>query len=92
MFTDGTRGEVFNLGNPDERSVLELANIIKNQVDRNLLLKHEALPIHDPVRRCPDITKAKRMLDWQPRIDLTDGLSRTIGWFRSMLRADAPVA
>ena len=82
------RGEVVNLGNPDEWTVLEFARLIKELAASPSLIQHQsaealsAVRQDDPARRCPDIGKAQRLLDWQPVVPLREGLARTIGWFR----------
>lgn len=73
--TDGTKGEIFNLGNPDEFTVLELAEkIIAKTASTSSPEFKEDLPQDDPSRRCPDISKAKQILAWEPRIGLDQGL------------------
>lgn len=84
LFTDNTKGEVFNLGNPDERKVLELATIIKELTGSNSEVVHENLPKDDPKRRRPDISKAKKILNWEPKVSLHDGLTKTIEYFKSV--------
>ncbi|MBI3984796.1 MAG: NAD-dependent epimerase/dehydratase family protein [Candidatus Levybacteria bacterium] len=85
MFSPDTKGEIVNLGSPEELSVLEYANLIKKLTnsDSEIVLS-ESLPIDDPHKRKPDVSKAKRLLDWEPRIKLEDGLQRTIEYFRSL--------
>jgi nucleoside-diphosphate-sugar epimerase len=75
METDGTKGEIFNLGNPHEFTMLELADkvIVKTCTSAKAGFK-EAMPQDDPSRRCPDISKAKQVLAWEPRIELEQGL------------------
>jgi dTDP-glucose 4,6-dehydratase len=77
--------EPVNIGNPQEKTVLELANIIKDLTGVSCELKHEPLPKDDPQRRLPDITKAKKLLNWNPQVDLHTGLKKTIDWYRSEL-------
>jgi len=74
-----------NIGNPQEKTVLELANIIKDLTGVSCELKHEPLPKDDPQRRLPDITMAKKLLNWNPQVDLHTGLKKTIDWYRSEL-------
>jgi len=74
-----------NLGNNDEISVLDLANLISNMTRSKSIFKLKSLPIHDPKQRCPDISLAKKSLDWKPQITLIDGLNRTIKYFQSSL-------
>jgi nucleoside-diphosphate-sugar epimerase len=85
MFTPGTSGEVFNLGNPDEYTVFEFARVIAAQVGSTTHIVHAQLPEDDPSRRRPDISKAKTMLGWEPKVDLVTGIDHTINWFRELL-------
>lgn len=84
MFEDGTRGEIFNLGNPDEFTIKELAEEVLKFTGSKSEIKYmgEFRP-DDPMRRQPDITKARRMLSWEPRINLEEGLKKTIEYYRS---------
>lgn len=82
MFAPGTKGEVFNLGNPSERPILQFAEAVRELVNPELPIVHEPLPVDDPTRRRPDITKAKATLGWEPAIALEEGLKRTIDYFR----------
>lgn len=76
-------GGPVNLGNPHEITVLELAQrILALTGSRSRIVLHP-LPTDDPTRRCPDISLARRMLDWEPRTSLDDGLAATIAWFDS---------
>lgn len=74
-------GEVVNLGNPLELTVLELANIIKAACRSSSGISFAPLPQDDPKRRKPDIRKAKELLGWEPKVSLEEGLTRTIEWF-----------
>lgn len=89
----GLGGEVFNLGNPDERTMLELAQAVQATCGTALPYNFHPMPTDDPSRRCPDITKAQRLLGWQPTIPLETGLGRLITAFRRELAhpADANV-
>ncbi|HOW27483.1 MAG TPA: SDR family oxidoreductase [Elusimicrobiota bacterium] len=71
-----------NIGNPQEISVLKMAQTIKRLTKSRCPIVHKGLPVDDPKVRQPDITLAKRLLGWSPRVSLEDGLSRTIRWFR----------
>ncbi|TAE53658.1 MAG: SDR family oxidoreductase [Nostocales cyanobacterium] len=75
-----------NLGNPDEYTILELAQAVQNLINPNAEIKFEPLPADDPRRRRPDITKAKTLLNWQPAIPLQEGLKLTIDNFRERMR------
>lgn len=75
METDGTKGEVFNLGNQNEFTVLDLAQkVIEKTGSTAQPGFKEAMPSDDPSRRCPDISKAKQILAWEPQIELDQGL------------------
>ena len=88
MMTQGTDGEVINLGNPDERKISDIAVLIKDMVNAKYQshseIVHEALPADDPQMRKPDITKAKNVLQWEPKISLEEGLAATIEYFHSV--------
>jgi dTDP-glucose 4,6-dehydratase len=77
--------EPVNLGNPEEKTVLELAKLIKQLTNATSELVHRPLPTDDPKRRLPDISRAKKLLDWTPKKDLVEGLSDTIAWYRANL-------
>lgn len=74
-----------NIGNPGEYTILELAQKIQQMVNPEAELKYEPLPQDDPQRRKPDITLAKKHLNWEPTIPLDEGLKRTIDDFRQRL-------
>ena len=74
-----------NLGNPGEFTIVELAEMIISLTNSNSKLSFELLPKDDPKQRCPDITLAKKELNWQPRINLKDGLIKTINYFNSII-------
>lgn len=74
--------EPVNLGNPDECTILEFANKIIKLTNSSSKIAFKPLPVDDPKTRCPDITKARTLLKWQPKVGVDDGLKRTIGWFR----------
>jgi UDP-glucuronate decarboxylase len=74
-----------NLGNPVETSVAELANLIIELTGSRSKIVHRPLPVDDPIQRCPDISQAKTLLDWQPQTPLRPGLQKTIGYFDQLL-------
>ena len=79
---DGDVEEPINLGNPQEVTIRELAEVVRELMDRPVELTTKPLPKDDPTRRCPDITRAKTNLDWAPSIMLRDGLEKTIPYFQ----------
>ena len=79
---DSLKGEIVNLGNPDERTVLEMAKLIKQLTDSSSEIVFQPIEDDDPKKRKPDITKAKTLLDWEPKIGLEDGLKQTINHFK----------
>jgi UDP-glucuronate decarboxylase len=83
-----------NIGNPHEIPVRELAERVIALTNSRSAIVHRALPQDDPMQRCPDITLAKRVLGWQPKVSLDEGLRRTIAYFDTLLgSADgAPMA
>ncbi|MBA7495476.1 UDP-glucose 4-epimerase [subsurface metagenome] len=79
---EGASGEVLNIGNPKEITILELAHKIKQMTGSASPVTFHPLPEDDPRRRCPDIGKAERLLGWKPEVSLEQGLHRTITWFQ----------
>jgi dTDP-glucose 4,6-dehydratase/UDP-glucuronate decarboxylase len=84
--TPGTAGEVINLGNPDERTILDLAQVINTYCESDAGFTYLEARQDDPERRCPDITKARTLLGWSPTVSLEDGLRQTVEFFRSVER------
>ena len=82
MFTDHTKGVVFNLGNPEEYKVNELAEKIKTLTASSSPIEHGELPEDDPTQRKPDITKAKTILGWEPKVMVDEGLRKTIAYYK----------
>jgi nucleoside-diphosphate-sugar epimerase len=74
-----------NLGNPQEFTMVELALLVKELTGTNSELEYRPLPEDDPRQRRPDITLARELLRWEPRIPVREGLARTIAYFRSIL-------
>jgi nucleoside-diphosphate-sugar epimerase len=81
MFKPGTAGEVFNLGNTEELTVFDFAQLIIRLCNASSTIKFESQRIDDPERRRPNITKAQQILGWQPQVSMEEGLKRTIEWF-----------
>lgn len=84
MFSEKTKNSVINLGNPEEYTVLEIAQLIKKLAKSKSDIIFKPLPEDDPTRRKPDITKARKMLAWSPTTELEQGLEKTIDFFRMM--------
>ena len=84
MEEEKARGEIFNLGNPEEHTILDIAKKIKQLTASPSEIKFTDLPEDDPTRRQPDITRAKKILGWQPKVALNDGLNKTIAYFKSL--------
>lgn len=80
--SEAARGEVINLGNPEEHAIREFAEIVAGFVGVELRIEDRPTPVDDPSRRRPDIAKARRLLGWSPEISLREGLSKTIAAFR----------
>ena len=74
-----------NLGNPNEFTIAELAQLVVDLTGSKSKLINRPLPIDDPMQRCPDITKARTLLGWEPKVALRDGLKRTIDYFDRLL-------
>jgi dTDP-glucose 4,6-dehydratase len=74
-----------NVGNPDEFTVAELAEVVLEVTGSTSAIVHEPLPVDDPTQRKPDITLARDVLAWEPTVALREGLERTVPWFRQIL-------
>lgn len=79
---EGLNGEVFNLGDPEEYKILDFAQIIKKLINSESLIIFKTLPQDDPKQRKPNIAKIKKIINWEPKINLEEGLKRTIKYFR----------
>ena len=79
-----------NLGNPGEFTMLELAEKVLRLTGSSSTIVHKPLPVDDPLQRRPDISKAKKLLDWEPTVPLDEGLARTIAYFRALLENGGP--
>lgn len=77
-----------NIGNPEEYTINELAQLIKTKINKNLNIIYKDLPSDDPIQRKPDISLAKEILKWTPEIKLTDGLDKTIQYFNQKIGAN----
>jgi dTDP-glucose 4,6-dehydratase len=87
LFHDGD-SEPTNIGNPDEYTVAELAQIVLEVTGSNSKIDYRPLPTDDPKQRCPDISRARTMLGWEPRVPVREGVARTVEYFRSLLNTD----
>ena len=76
--------EPINIGNPSEFSIIELAELVKKKINKQLKFDFKKIPQDDPIQRKPCIDKAKLYLNWQPTIDLDEGLDKTIDYFQSL--------
>ena len=74
-----------NIGNPNEFSIKQLAYLVRDLINPNLEFEYKALPQDDPKQRKPSIILAKEILNWEPKIELEEGLLKTIDWFKSNL-------
>ena len=80
---DSAEAGPVNLGNPEEFTVTEFARLVLRLTGSDSPVEHLPLPVDDPTRRCPVITRASQALGWQPQVRVEDGIRRTIEWFRS---------
>lgn len=84
MESDNVSGQVINLGNPDEHTIKEIAEVVKKLTQSASEIVFENLPADDPLKRKPDITKAQKLLGWSPKIPLEEGLLKTIAYFKTL--------
>ena len=87
MNSDKTVTGPINLGNPIEFTIKELASTVLEKIKSDSKLVLKPLPGDDPKQRCPDISKAKELLDWAPTINLSDGLNKTIPYFDNLIKS-----
>ena len=73
-----------NIGNPEEISILDFAKEIIELTNGKSKIVYKDLPVNDPLQRCPDITKAKNLLNWEPKVDRKTGMKRTFEYFKSL--------
>ena len=81
-FSKEVKEDVLNIGGDDEITILELAKLVQELTNSSSEIDFHLLPKDDPTKRKPDITKAKMILNWKPKIELEEGLKRTIEWFK----------
>lgn len=82
MTLDGKEPRPVNLGNPEECSMLDLVQAVARACGREATVTYQSIPNDDPKQRCPDITRARELLDWAPAVSLQEGLHRTVSWFQ----------
>lgn len=80
--SDNLQPRIFNLGNPNEFTIMALAKVISCICGKRIKVRFKPLPQDDPRRRKPNISLARKALAWEPRINLEDGLRQTIAWYR----------
>jgi dTDP-glucose 4,6-dehydratase len=80
-----------NIGNPNEFTILECAQAVLEVTGSKSELRFESLPQDDPTRRRPDITKARNLLDWEPRVGLKEGLERSLDFYEGKVESCADV-
>ena len=76
-----------NLGNPTEHTIIDLAKKIRSKIDPNINIIFKPLPQDDPLQRKPVIDIAKSELNWEPKIDLSEGLDKTISFFKERMKS-----
>jgi nucleoside-diphosphate-sugar epimerase len=81
-FSKEAKEDVVNIGGDDEITILEFAKLVRELTNSSSEIEFLPLPKDDPTRRKPDITKAKMLLNWKPKIKLEEGLKRMIEWFK----------
>lgn len=85
LVLENNPGHPINLGNPTEFTMMDLAQKIITLTESQSEIMLQPLPLDDPKQRCPDITKARKLLDWEPKVSLRDGLNFTISYFKEIL-------
>jgi dTDP-glucose 4,6-dehydratase len=82
-----SENEPVNIGNPAELTIYDFATVINELTGNPAGIRFEPLPVDDPKQRQPDISKARRILGWEPKVDLRTGMTQTVEWFRNQLGA-----
>lgn len=83
MALDGEEPRPVNLGNPEECSMMDLVQAVARACGRDATVTYQPIPNDDPKQRCPDITRARELLNWSPAVSLQEGLQRTVSWFQN---------
>ena len=81
--------EPVNIGNPQDITILEFAERVRALMGSDVPIIFKPLPQDDPKQRCPDISKAKRLLGWEPKVNLNEGLKLTLDFFRQQVAAES---
>ena len=84
LMNGGHNGPI-NIGNPNEFTIKELAEMVIEKINPDLQISYSPLPQDDPMQRKPDISLAKKELSWEPKINIADGLNKTIPWFKKRI-------
>ncbi|MCG1020147.1 UDP-glucuronic acid decarboxylase family protein [Sutcliffiella horikoshii] len=85
MEKESANGQIINIGNPKEYTILEMANLVKKLSNSKSRITFHPLPIDDPKQRKPDISKARKLLGWTPQVDVVDGLNKTITNYKNQI-------
>ena len=85
LLMDSNYQNPINIGNPNEFSIKELAELVRKLINPNLEFEYRELPSDDPKQRKPSIDLAKNILNWEPKVELKDGLIKTVEWFKENL-------
>ena len=83
---NGSHNGPINIGNPDEFTIKELAKIVIEKINPNLQISYSPLPKDDPLQRKPDISLANKVLEWEPKVNIAEGLNKTIPWFKEEIK------
>ncbi len=83
-------GRVYNVGNPDERTILAFAEVVRTVTGSPVPVEHRPALVEDPARRCPDTTRIRTEIGWEPKVGLEEGLRRTVAWFRTVVPGARP--
>jgi dTDP-glucose 4,6-dehydratase len=92
LLIDSAEPYPVNLGNPNEMTILDFAHYIRERVGNDVGVQFRSLPSDDPKIRRPDISKAKRLLNWEPKVSLEEGIEKTVEHFRTRVFSNIPAA
>ena len=91
MATDDSVTGPINIGNPNEFTILECAQLVLRVTNSKSQIRYEPLPQDDPKQRRPDITKARQLLQWEPKIDLETGLLKSLDYFKRAVAEEGAI-